>query len=98
MPNYFVYIVRCAGGQLYTGITTGIGRRLREHLSGKEPGARYTRLNPPVELEALWTVEGRAAASRLEYQIKRLNRVQKEGLIADPSLVGEDYRPLWPRV
>ncbi len=53
MPNYFVYMVRCAGGQLYTGITTDIRRRLREHLSGKEPGARYTRLNPPVELEAL---------------------------------------------
>jgi putative endonuclease len=97
MPNYFVYMVRCAGGQLYTGITTDIGRRLREHLSGKEPGARYTRLNPPVELEALWAAEGRAAASRLEYRIKRLSRAQKEGFIADPSLAGEDYRPLWPQ-
>lgn len=98
MANYFVYMVRCEGGQLYTGITTDIGRRLREHLSGRKPGARYTRLNPPVELEALWVTEGRASASRLEYRIKRMSRSQKEGLVSDPSLVGEDYRPLWPHV
>ena len=96
MARYFVYIVRCEGGQLYTGITTDVGRRMREHLSGKEPGARYTRLNPPVSLEALWETEGRSSASRLEYHIKRLPRAKKEGLLADPSLAGDGYQPLWP--
>lgn len=72
---------------MYTGITTDVSRRLREHLSGQMPGARYTRTHVPEELVALWRTEGRPAASRLEYRIKRLQAEQKWKLVEDPRLV-----------
>jgi putative endonuclease len=105
MASYFVYVVSCKGGSLYTGITTDVARRLREHLSGKAPGARYTRVRPPRGLTAVWQTEGRVAASRLEWRIKHLSAGQKRSLVADPQTVAELqgleaddlYTPLAPR-
>jgi putative endonuclease len=91
--TYYVYMLHCAGGSLYTGITTDVVRRLREHLSGAASGARYTRVHPPLGLAALWTAPDRASASRLEYRIKRLTPAGKRALLACPervsALVGE---------
>lgn len=106
MRRYFVYMLACEGGSLYTGITTDIARRLREHLGGRARGARYTRTHRPQELVALWTCEGRDEASRLEYRIKRLSRSEKEALLAHPLRAGElcggeeghGVRVLWPRL
>ena len=105
MASYFVYVISCKGGSLYTGITTDVARRLREHLSGKAPGARYTRVWPPQGLAVVWQTEGRVAASRLEWRIKHLSAVQKRSLVADPKTVAELqgleaddlYTPLAPR-
>ena len=81
MPEdtYFVYMVRCSNGSLYTGITTDVARRVGEHNSAR--GARYTRLNAPVEL--VWTEvhPGRSSATKREAQIKRLPRTKKLELI-----------------
>ena len=81
---YFVYVLRCDDGSLYTGITTNVTRRLREHLSGAAPGARYTRVHVPTDLQMVWQTQGRAAASRLEYRIKHLSAADKHRLLADP--------------
>lgn len=89
MTSYYVYMLRCKDGSFYTGITTDVGRRLREHLSGEAPGVRYTRTHIPEELVALWSTEGRAAASRLEYRIKRLTADGKRRLVENPQLVSQ---------
>lgn len=82
---YFVYVLRCCDGTLYTGITTDVQRRLREHLGEGGNGAAYTRMRPPTAVEAVFSCENRADASKLEYRIKRLKKAQKEALIAAPS-------------
>ena len=78
--NWYVYIVECADGTLYTGITKDIERRILEHNYGMR-GAKYTRSRPPVKLLVSWDYESRSAASIREYQIKKMSRKQKMVLI-----------------
>lgn len=78
------YILRCADGTLYTGWTTDPHRRLREHNAGR--GARYTRSRRPVQLVYLEACPDRSTALRREREIKKMNRTQKEALIASASL------------
>ena len=78
---YYTYIIRCTDDSLYTGITTDVKRRFEEHLSQSEKSAKYTRTHKAIKIEALWQSKDRVSASRLEYQIKRLTKVQKEELI-----------------
>ena len=82
---YYIYMVRCADDSLYTGIAADLARRLREHAEKAPTAAKYTRSRPITALEMAWTAEGRSAASRLEYAIKRLPREKKLQLIADPT-------------
>ena len=82
---YYVYLLRCADGSLYTGITTDLSRRLAEHRSRSGRGARYTRSHPVLHLEAAFAAADRAQASRLEYRIKGLSRERKERLLQAPA-------------
>ena len=74
-----VYIVKCADGSLYTGITTDVEKRLSVHNAGK--GAKYTRVRLPVEMVYDLACGDRSAASKEEYRIKKLSREQKLQLI-----------------
>ena len=74
-----VYMLRCGDGSLYTGSTTDVERRLREHQGGT--GARYTRSRPPVTLAYAEEAPDRSAAQRREAAIKKLPRAQKLKLI-----------------
>lgn len=82
---YFVYVLRCAGNTLYTGITTDLARRLAQHCGACPGGAKYTRAHPPAGLEVAWEAPDRAAASRLECRIKQLTREEKERLLAETA-------------
>ncbi len=62
-PAWFVYLLRCADGTLYAGITTNLDRRLAEHNAGKA-GAKYTRTRRPVALAWQEAAVDRAAAGR----------------------------------
>lgn len=77
-----VYMLRCADGTLYTGITTDIARRVAEHNGEGGPGARYTRGRRPVQLVYVEAAADRAEAARREAAIKRLDRVRKLALCA----------------
>lgn len=77
-----VYIVQCADGTLYTGITTDPARRLQEHNSGAPHGARYTHTRRPVTLAYTEPALDRAAASRREWAIKQLDAASKHALCA----------------
>ena len=79
MKQWFVYILRCADGTLYTGMTDDIARRVEVHNSGK--GAKYTRGRRPVEAVYCEECESYSAALKREYAIKQLSRQQKLTLI-----------------
>lgn len=76
---YYVYILRCKGDRLYTGFTTDVKRRFKEHLSGE--GGRFTRSFPPFEIVYCASFDTRSEACREEYRIKQLTKKKKEELI-----------------
>ena len=78
--NWYVYIVQCKDGSLYTGITTDLSRRVDDHNSGRL-GARYTRPRRPVHLVYQEKTVSRSAAAKREYQIKQLTATGKKKLI-----------------
>ena len=77
--GWFVYIVECADGSFYTGITNDLERRIDEHNAGR--GARYTRGRRPVELRYRELQPDRSHASVRECRIKALSRREKQKLI-----------------
>ncbi len=100
--RHYVYLLRCANGSLYTGMTPDITRRLRQHVERLPGCAKYTRSHPVTALALLLTTDTATTARQLEARIKRLTRAQKDALIADPArlpvlcpaLAGADIRPV----
>ena len=80
VSEYFCYIIECADGTLYTGITNDPGRRLREHELGR--GARYTRSRRPLHLAYVEQQPDLKTAMKRERAIKALSRARKLALIA----------------
>lgn len=90
--SYWVYIVECADGTLYTGIATDVQRRVLEHNGAdcvgkngqaiKGKGARYTSARRPVSLVFEAAFATRSDAMKEEMRIKRLTQPQKRALIA----------------
>lgn len=78
---YYVYILRCEGDTLYTGIARDYRARYEKHLAGT--GAKYTRSRKPVRIERVWQTEGRSAASRVEYFLKKNPRKTKDRFIGE---------------
>ena len=81
--SWCLYVVECADGSLYCGITNDLERRLKQHNDGK--GAKYTRARRPVQLKTHWSKLTHKEAARAEYFFKRLNRRQKERSVRDPN-------------
>lgn len=77
--NWQVYIILCSDGTLYTGITTDIARRLRQHGTGS--GAKYFRGRRPEEVLFLEGGHDRSSASKRELYIKGLSRAGKQALL-----------------
>ena len=77
---WYVYMLRCGDGTLYTGVTDNVERRLSAHRSGK--GAKYTRGRGPLELVYTEEVPGKSAALKREIAIKNLTRGEKDALRA----------------
>ncbi len=77
---YYVYILECTDGTLYTGWTVDVERRLAEHNQGK--GAKYTRSRGPVVLRHREEFASKQEALQREHAIKKLSRKKKVGLLA----------------
>jgi predicted GIY-YIG superfamily endonuclease len=80
MSEAWVYMLRCADGSLYTGWSSDLERRLRQHRSGR--ASRYTASRLPVELALARAMPDRGAAMREEARIKGLPRAAKLALLA----------------
>ncbi len=81
MSGWYVYILRCADGTLYTGVTTDTQRRTNEHNLSDRLGAKYTRVRRPVSLVYQEACDNRSAACKREAQIKALSRSAKLKLL-----------------
>jgi putative endonuclease len=79
MPDWYVYILKCRDGSLYTGIATDVERRIADHLASK--GAKYLRGRAPLKLVFKKQVGEKGRALKVEHQVKRLPRHKKEALI-----------------
>jgi putative endonuclease len=81
--DFFVYILKCSNGSLYTGYTNDLEVRYKEHLAGT--GAKYTRSFKPIELAQAWQVFiSKGMVMKVESYIKALTRKLKLELIAEP--------------
>lgn len=78
--SWFLYVLECADGSLYTGITVDVAARYAAHAAGR--GAKYTRGRPPRRLLAVSSYPDRASASRAEYEVKRLPLPRKREFCA----------------
>ena len=79
MVNWYVYLLRCKNGTLYTGITSNLRRRFQEHKEGR--GGKYTRLFQPGKLVHYESYPKKEEALKREKQIKGWRREKKENLI-----------------
>jgi putative endonuclease len=79
-PEWWVYVLRCRDGTLYTGATTDLERRLAQHNAGT--ASKYTRSRRPVAMVYREPANNHGAALRREIAIKRLSRPAKDALIA----------------
>ena len=96
---WYVYMLRCRGGSIYTGITNDLRARWKAHRSGR--GARYTRSFPPVGMVAAWYAPDRSIAARAEARIKGMAADEKEGLGEPDAMVAfaaefDGFAPLPP--
>ena len=80
-PAHVVYVLRCRDDTFYTGYTTDVERRVREHAAGD--GAKYTRGRGPLELVHVEGFPSRSAAMSREYELKQLARGEKERVVAE---------------
>jgi putative endonuclease len=85
---YSVYILRCADGSLYTGIATDVARRLVEHQTSSR-GAKYLRGRGPLQLVFEQEIGDRGSATRVEYGLKSLTKVDKEALVSGQTSLAE---------
>jgi putative endonuclease len=85
VKGWVLYLLECANGAYYAGITNDLAARLEAHASGR--GAKYTRANPPRHLVGSRPYPDRASASKAEWHIKQLPRLAKLAFIT--ALPGE---------
>ena len=89
MVEWYLYLVRCRDGSLYTGITTDVGRRFSEHEAGDTAGAKYLRGRGPLTLVYSKKLGDRGLALAVESRVKKLSKARKEELVRDGRHIDE---------
>ena len=81
MGAWFLYLIECADGALYTGIARDPAARYAQHCAGK--GAKYTRANPPVRLIGAIPYADRSSATKAEIAFKKLKAAEKRARLPE---------------
>jgi len=76
---WFLYLIECQDGSIYTGITVDVDKRYAAHQTGK--GAKYMRSHPPKRLLKVFEFTNRSEASKAEYKIKKLSASEKRVIV-----------------
>jgi putative endonuclease len=75
LPTWWLYLLACADGRTYTGITLDVEARFRNHINGK--GAKFTRANPPLTILGAQAFADKSSAMQAEYALKQLAKADK---------------------
>ena len=89
MYDWYLYVVKCRDGTLYTGISTDIDRRLAEHREGGDAGSKYLKGRGPLTLLFQKRLGSRSIALKVENMVKKLSKAKKERLICVPGYFEE---------
>ncbi len=89
MFDWYLYLIRCRDGSLYTGITTAVARRFAEHQGNGDAGAKYLRGRGPLGLVFQRKLGSRSLALGVENKVKKLSKGRKEELIRDNTHIDE---------
>jgi len=92
MTNWFLYLIRCKHGRLYTGITTDVERRFLEHTSNDKKGAKSLRGKAPLTLVMKKRIGSRSLALQIEARVKKLPKIKKEMLAYGKIKVKEIWK------
>lgn len=89
--TWFVYMMECEGGRIYTGIAVDVAARFKKHCAGR--GAAFTRINKPVRVLAAMKCRDQSDATRKEYALKQLSRAEKLAWVKRRRWKGKESRP-----
>ena len=81
--SYYLYMLRCEDGSIYTGIAKAYLKRYEKHLSGN--GAKYTKAHKVVNIERVFLCDSRSTACSLESELKKYTKKKKESVISKPD-------------
>ncbi len=90
--SWYVYILECEGGFLYTGIAVDVEKRFQEHLSSKK-GAKFCKIHKPIKIVYKQSVKNRSEACKREFEIKSLTKDKKIKLIYGRALKSNSLKP-----
>ena len=92
MSDWYIYLIRCRDGSLYTGISINVGRRFTEHQGKGNTGSKYLKGKGPLTLVFEKKVGSKSLALKVERKIKKLPKAKKEGLIGVPVYMEDIVR------
>jgi putative endonuclease len=92
VSEWYIYLIRCRDGSLYTGISPDVDRRLAQHLGAEDGGSKYLRHKGPLTMVFQQKVGSRSLALKVENRVKRLSKSRKEALVGMPDLIAEIIR------
>jgi putative endonuclease len=89
MPNWYLYLVRCQDGSLYTGISTDVARRFAQHQGEGSTGSKYLKGRAPLTLVFQKNLGSKSLALKVERKVKKLSKARKEELIRANTRIDE---------
>jgi putative endonuclease len=92
VKTWYLYLLECIDGSIYTGITVDVEKRYAAHAAGR--GARYTRSRPPKRLLASFEYPDRSAALKAEYAMKQLTAAEKRAATRKAAKPNKRRRPV----
>ena len=92
MADWYLYLIRCRDGSVYTGIATNVTRRFTEHQGKGDAGAKYLRGRGPLTLVFQKKLGSRSLASRVENSVKKMSKERKEKLIKNGEYIEDIIR------
>ena len=92
MSDWYLYMVRCYDGSIYTGISTSVDRRFAQHQRQEYAGSKYLKGRGPLTLVFRTRLGSRSLALKVESRVKKLSKVRKEKLVGVPGYFDEIVR------
>lgn len=89
-PHWYIYMIRCSLGTIYTGVTIDVARRFNEHQSQSKKCAKYLRGKNPLKLIHFEQVSDKKSAYRLEAKIKKLTKAEKEHYLVSAESINPE--------